>query len=191
VKIIFGLGNPGKQYKNTRHNIGKMVVEELSQTKKLKFKRSITLRAFLAKGIIDKEEVIFVKPQNFMNNSGRCVVSFLKRYRITEQNVLIVHDDIDLLFGQIRFRRSGSSAGHKGMDSIIAEIGNTQISRLKLGVGRPDKGEISDYVLSDFKAREQNTLDKVIKQACLACKDWVFFGSDFVVKSYNRRGGLE
>ena len=189
MKIIFGLGNPGKQYKNTRHNIGKMVIEELSRTKKLKFKRSITLRAFLAKGIIDKEEVIFAKPQTFMNNSGRSVISFLRRYRITEQNVLVVYDDIDLQFGQMRFRKSGSSAGHRGMDSIIAQIGNTQINRLRLGVGRPKRGEIADYVLSDFRAKEQNTLDDVIKQACLTCGDWISYGSDFVMKSCNRRGG--
>ena len=191
MKIIFGLGNPGEQYKNTRHNIGKMVIEELSRTKKLKFKRSIILKAFLAKGIVDKEEVIFAKPQTFMNNSGRSVVSFLKRYRIAEQNALVVYDDVDLQFGQMRVRKSGSSAGHKGMDSIIAQIGNTQINRLRLGIGRPERGEISDYVLSDFRAKEQSALEDVIKRACLICEDWISYGSDFVMKSCNRRGGSE
>jgi len=191
VKIIFGLGNPGRQYKNTRHNIGKLVVDQLSRTKKFKFKRSITLKAFLAKGVIGSEQVLFVKPQTYMNNSGRCVVCCLKRYKVLEQNALIVHDDIDLPFGQMRFRRSGSSAGHRGIGSIIAETESIQINRLKLGIGRPIRGEVCDYVLSDFGAKDQKILDEVIERACLACQDWISFGSDFVMKSYNRRGGSE
>ena len=187
MKIIFGLGNPGRQYKNNRHNIGYMVVDKLAGMQKVSFKRKVKLSALLAMKRIKGEEVFFVKPCTFMNNSGLCVEKIVDKYKVLIQNMLIIYDDVDLSLGQIRFRQKGSCAGHRGMASIISTLGSQQVNRLRVGVGRPQNGELPDYVLSDFSVSEREVLPDSIAQAASACLDWVNEGPDFVMKTYNRR----
>ncbi|MFH1504423.1 MAG: aminoacyl-tRNA hydrolase [Candidatus Omnitrophota bacterium] len=189
MKVIFGLGNPGSQYKNNRHNIGYRVIDKLAQAWNLKFKRSFATRSFIAVKKAERKNVLLAKPRVFMNNSGLCVKSILKKYELLFMNILVVCDDIDLPLGSLRLREKGSSAGHRGMASIISLLGTEEVSRLRVGVGRPrlehrgrpcgdnqdrpDRGEVSDYVLSDFSSEEETILKTVIDEAVAKCIDWM------------------
>ena len=122
MKAIFGLGNPGSRYKNNRHNVGYMIVEELSRHIGTNFRRSIRLKAYLAKLKINNRDVILVKPSTFMNNSGICVKKICSSYHLAGDDCLVIYDDVDLPLGSIRLKKKGSSAGHRGMESIIDNL---------------------------------------------------------------------
>jgi len=173
VKAIFGLGNPGFKYINNRHNIGYKIVEKLADIQNVKFKRSFKTGALIAEKEIGAEVVLFIKPGTFMNNSGLCVKKALKAYKLSIEGILMVYDEVDLPLGVIRFKQKGSCAGHRGMASTIAFLGTQEISRLRIGVGRPEGAELSDYVLSDFSSKEEKVLKTVIEKAAAVCIDWV------------------
>jgi len=191
LKIIFGLGNPGQKYKNNRHNIGYMVVEELAAGLSAKFKRSLVLGAQIAKAKKDGQDIILVKPRTFMNNSGLSAKKIAAKYKVRSQDILIIYDEIDLALGEIRFRQKGSCAGHRGMSSIISALGTEQINRLRVGIGGSQAQELSDYVLSDFSKKEKVILDETINKATCACFDWTSQGAEVVMRTYNRRGGQQ
>lgn len=182
-----GLGNPGKKYLNNRHNIGYMVLDRLVETKALNFRRSLSWGAKIARVKIKGETVLFVKPLTFMNNSGRCVKKFYEKYNLDFQNILAVYDDVDLDLGRIKFRIKGSSAGHKGMDSIMDALGTDQIHRIKIGIGKPQEGneDLVDYVLSDFDQDQIKVLKRLIPKAAECCWDWIDKSPDFLMRKYN------
>ncbi|MCM8819347.1 MAG: aminoacyl-tRNA hydrolase [Candidatus Omnitrophica bacterium] len=187
MKIIFGLGNPGIKYKNNRHNLGYMVVEKcVERYKNLKFSNSNKFLAYIAKVILDNNEIFFVKPKTFMNNSGYCVKKIVTHYSVKLSDILVVYDDIDLPFGKIRFREKGSCGGHRGLLSILELLGTDNINRLRIGIGRPQaKGEVVNYVLSDFTFEEKRLLQPIIDKAVIICFDWVSFGAKYVMANYN------
>lgn len=190
MKIIFGLGNPGQQYKKNRHNIGFTVVDEVASKLGIKFKRSFKTPALIAKK--SKGEVILlVKPRTFMNNSGICVRKVISNYKVPAEDILIIYDDADLALGVIRFRQKSSSGGHRGMSAIISALGTEEISRLKIGISNVKVGELSEYVLSDFTDSEQNILQEVTGNAACACMDWINQGIESVMKNYNGRNLME
>jgi len=191
VKVIFGLGNPGQQYRNNRHNVGYMVIDKLLLSQDIGFKRSFKTSSFIARKQVDDAQAFFVKPRVFMNNSGLCVKKVQNVYGFLPENILIIYDDVDLPLGAIRFKAKGSCAGHKGMSSIVEKLGTESIRRLRIGISGSNKSELSDYVLSDFSNQERPLLNSVIDQAASACLDWINNGDDFVMKNYNRRGGKE
>lgn len=192
MKVIFGLGNPGQQYKKNRHNIGYIVADELAGIGGgVNFKRSFRLSAMVAGLTIAGCKIWLVKPRTFMNNSGQCVKKFLANYKISVDDVLVIYDDVDLRLGEIRFREKGSCGGHKGMESIASTLKREDISRLRVGIDRPTDGELSDYVLSDFPAPQAAALKSSIKRAIAACVDWISRGPDFVMKAYNRRSSTQ
>ena len=175
MKFIFGLGNPGTQYKQNRHNIGYRIVEEIAQDNKSSFKRKFGLGGLIAVGKLVAPGVNYclIKPTTFMNNSGRCLKAANKKYGFSLADVLIVYDDVDLELGVVKFKKNGSSAGHRGMQSIIETLGTNQINRLKVGIGRDSGTDTADYVLSDFSTREVEFLPEIINRAVSACMDWV------------------
>jgi PTH1 family peptidyl-tRNA hydrolase len=183
LKIIFGLGNPGKKYKNNRHNIGYMVIERIAED--VRFKRSIKLKGYLGEKEIAGEKILLVKPTTFMNNSGICVKKIIDYYQIHLKDFLVIYDDVDLPLGKIRFRRKGSSGGHKGIKSIIEILGSEEINRLRIGIGKKRDEDLAEYVLSDFSPQEKEILKKVISDAVSASLDWVKFGADYVMQNYN------
>lgn len=187
MKAIFGLGNPGQQYRKNRHNIGYMVVDEVARIWGLSFRRSFKLTAFIAKKKINKEENFLIKPRTYMNNSGHCLKKVLANYKVLLQDILIVYDDVDLALGKIRFRLKGSCAGHRGMSSIINALGTEEVNRLRIGVGKPESGELSDYVLSDFSSSEQELLKDILARSALACMDWISRGPEYVMQKYNKK----
>lgn len=187
MKIIFGLGNPGIEYKNTRHNLGYMVVENcVKKYKNLKFLNYDKFFADIARLKKEKEVIFFVKPKTFMNNCGISLNAITNYYSVDVADILVVCDDIDLPFGKIRFRQKGSSGGHRGLLSIINTMKTDNISRLRIGIGRPsNKNEVSEYVLSEFNNEEKKQLPSIIEKAVGICLDWVNFGPKYIITNYN------
>jgi len=163
VKLIVGLGNPGKQYVNTKHNVGFMVVEALGQRLGLTWKSPLRVPGKVAKGT----DVVLLLPQTYMNLSGSAVQAAMKFYKIAPDDVVIVYDDIDLELGQLRIRYQGGSGGHKGMASILPHL-SEQAKRIRIGVGRHAFKNVVDDVLSPFSKEEGEHIKKAIDQAVLA-----------------------
>lgn len=196
VKIIFGLGNPGLKYKHNRHNAGYMAIEKIGKNKNSCFKRNFRLNVSLTGMKVRDEEVILIKPSAFMNNSGVCVRKVLTKYNLSKSNILVVHDDVNLPLGTLRFREKGSCGGHNGMASIIEELNSDEIARLRIGIDEaPNNIDLADYVLSDFTRREYEELSLTLDMAEEACINWVIFGNKYVMNKYNSlnvlKGGIE
>ncbi len=165
IRLIVGLGNPGKKYAKTRHNVGFMVVDELLRRLKVQDYSEECL-SHLYKVRIDGKEVLIAKPQTYMNNSGLAVINLLEEYDIKPEEMLVVYDDLDLPLGRLRLRLEGSSGGHHGVESIIREIKTEKFPRLRVGIGRPkDRNKVVEYVLSPFAEEEEQVLAKILGKA--------------------------
>lgn len=186
MKVIVGLGNPGLKYKNNRHNVGFMVVDKIAQKCHCVFKKGFGAKGYRVKTRIGKEDVILLKPATFMNNSGMYVKKVAAKNRITNENLLIIYDDADLPLGKLRVKKSSSSGGHQGMESIIQKLEHTHIPRVKIGIGKPVNKDLADYVLSDFSGDEKDEIENVISIAASACVDWINLGIDKVMEIYNK-----
>lgn len=147
--LIVGLGNPGEKHLASRHNVGFRCLDHLGRAHGLATQRR-ECRASLGQGQIGSRQVLLAKPLTFMNRSGRAIGALGKVYGIPPSRTLVIHDDLDLSLGKIRLRAGGSSGGHKGVESIIAELGTRDFPRLRIGIGRPERGDPTDYVLGDF-----------------------------------------
>lgn len=180
-KLVVGLGNPGPRYKNTRHNIGALVLERILLPE-LGLKPKKTSHGDLAaEGIATTDEFFFLLPQTFMNLSGQAVASYAKKRSIRHENILVLSDDLDLMFGEIRFRQSGSSGGHRGLESIIGQLGTQDFPRLRLGIGRPEgRHEAKDYVLEKFSEAELTTLNETLEFAAKLVNAWLVEGAQKV-----------
>ena len=185
MKIIVGLGNPGKKYASTRHNAGFMVLDRLAKVHSARFRKSIINSAYIAKAKKKRREVLLVKPLTFMNNSGICVNRIMARYSAKRDDILIVYDDVDLKLGVMRFRAKGRSAGHKGMDSIMQYLNTDLIQRVRIGISKPDSEDISDYVLSDFTDSEKEIFDAVVEKASRCCWNWIDRDAGFIMRECN------
>ncbi len=165
MKLIVGLGNPGNEYKQTRHNVGFMVIDELASVYKIDINKK-KYKALFGKGLINDIEVIIAKPQTFMNLSGDSVAQMIKGFNLSADDLIIIYDDMDLDIGRLRIKDKGSHGGHRGIKSIINAIGTDSFVRIKIGIGRPCAGiDSSDYVLSNFKKDELPILKEVKKKA--------------------------
>ncbi len=163
--LIVGLGNPGREYQRTRHNVGFLLVEALGQHWGLSFSRQ-KARAEIAEGTAHGERVILAKPQTYMNQSGESVRGLQKLYNVETDHILIMYDEMDLPFGRLRMRDRGSSGGHRGMGSVIDHLHTDAIARLRVGVSRPPPDlDPIDYVLKPFSADEQRELPAIFERA--------------------------
>ena len=212
MKLVIGLGNPGRIYSESRHNIGFSVIKALSKIYKIPLKKDNTF-SLSGKGKIEGENLILALPLTFMNLSGIAVSALIKKYKIDLprpcthgrglDNLLVVCDDLDLDFGVIKIRPSGSSAGHRGLGSIIETLGSQGFSRLRIGIGRPphqsvsknvgkanwcrgrplrDNTDASSFVLSSFAKKEKGKIKELIENACDCCRVWVKKG---IIESMN------
>ena len=162
MKVVIGLGNPGKKYEKTRHNIGFIAVDNLRKQMHLSDERE-KLQALVSEKNIDGEKVIFLKPQTFMNLSGNSVIEIVNFYKLDpKKDIIVIYDDMDLSFGDIRIREKGSSGGHNGIKSIISHIGEEFI-RIKCGIGAKEKDAV-EHVLGEFNQTEQKDLDKILEK---------------------------
>jgi len=184
---IIGLGNPGKEYENTRHNVGFMVVDYLYDYFSFNKWEKIELN-FVSEGFIESSKIYLVKPQTYMNLSGKGVKNFLDNYNLEPQEILIVQDDLDLNLGSIRIRFNGKDGGHNGIKSIIQEIQTSNFYRLRIGIGKPiDKAETINYVLGEFTEEEWKILSKVLNKMPEIINTILKEGWDKAQNLYNRR----
>lgn len=176
MKLIVGLGNKGEEYKKTRHNVGFTFLDYLTDEVNIKFSEKNKLSVFAEKNI-NNEKILFVKPQTYMNHSGKAVCFFVHKYEIAISDILIIHDDIDLSFAKVKIKKGGGDAGHNGIKSISAKLGNSNFCRIRIGIGRPEKkGTEADYVLDEFTDKEKDSLYKkfiIIKNFVY---NWIMFG---------------
>jgi PTH1 family peptidyl-tRNA hydrolase len=183
--LIVGLGNPGREYRDNRHNVGFMLIDRLAVKLNLRFTR-LQSRALVASGAHEENKVILAKPQTFMNLSGQAVQGLVRFYKLPLTNLLVVHDDLDLPTGAIRIRPDGGSAGQKGMSSILEKLGTDEFPRLRLGIGRPPgQMQAPDYVLQDFSEREMTIVNESLGRAVEAVETWLAGGLDAAMNRFN------
>lgn len=187
-KLLVGLGNPGRQYEKTRHNIGFMVLAELAREAGLSWKKVRHAEALAVEMDIGGSLVMLLLPITFMNNSGHAVRDIIHFHKIDLNSLLVVADDIRLNFGAVRLKPGGSDAGHNGLKSIARELGTQEYARLRLGVGEPPAGAVqSDYVLSEFSAQEKEHLPRLILDAADCCRLWMNGEMPRAMTQYNKR----
>ena len=187
MKLIAGLGNPGKEYRNTRHNSGFMAIDMLADRAGVSITSS-RWNALIAQTRIGGEPVILMKPLTYMNESGSAVPQAASFYKIEPQDILIIHDDMDLPVGSLRIRKKGSAGGQKGMKSIISALKTDDISRIRIGVGHSRRGDhdiVPDWVLSPVPKADQEVFQTALKAAADAAYAWVSEDFDKVMSRYN------
>lgn len=188
MKLIVGLGNPGRKYLNNRHNFGFMAVEALAKELKCPFKKKASSESLTAEGKINDERVILALPMTFMNLSGRAVKTIIKKNNIVISDLIIVYDEASLNFGSMRIRPKGSSGGHKGLANIIAELRTDEFCRLRLGIkgdSFKENTDLREYVLSKFSKSERIKLDSLIGNAVGCLKTWVLDGINQAMNRFN------
>ncbi len=183
--LIAGLGNPGREYRQNRHNVGFMVLDRLAESLNTNFSR-LESKALVTKTTYNGIKLILVKPQTYMNLSGQPVSSLSRFYKIPYEQLLMVYDDVDLPFGTLRMRPEGGSGGQKGMKSIIERLGTQAFPRLRVGIGRPPgRMDAADYVLQNFSGSDQEFLPVILDQATQAVLDFVSQGIEVAMNKYN------
>lgn len=186
MKIVVGLGNPGSEYSQTRHNVGFMAIDALAAkhgvvTWKNKFEAQI------AEIKINNEQVILVKPQTYMNLSGVAVAPIVKWYKAQLEDVIIIYDDMDTTLGKIRLRKKGSAGGHNGIESILVNLGQEDFPRVRVGISRPPQGwTVVGYVLGKFSKEEQGIVVEVLEKIGLALESWLKEGLDKAMNKFNK-----
>lgn len=187
--LIAGLGNPGREYRDTRHNAGFMVVDEISRITGIKV-RGFRYRGRTGKGKYKGDEIYLIKPRTFMNNSGEAVKAAMRGLRVKPDKLIVVYDDLDLPAGAVRVRKKGGPGGHKGVQSIIDRIGTTEFPRVRIGIGRPkrsDGRDSVDYVLSPFDDDEMPAIKEAMETGAHAVLAVVAQGIDRSMNQFNSK----
>lgn len=185
--LIAGLGNPGRDYMGTRHNIGFGVIARISDQYNIPLS-SREHKAVCGKGMIGGQKVILAQPQTYMNLSGECVRSMADYYKIDSEDIIVAYDDVSLEVGQLRVRRKGSAGGHNGIKNIIAQLGTDEFPRVKVGVGaKPDGGDLIRHVLGRFSREDEKIISEVLDLAVEAVEAIVTEGVDVAMNRFNAR----
>ena len=183
--LIVGLGNPGSNYENTRHNVGFKVVDAIAQEFSININK-VKFKGIIGDGIYNGQKVVLLKPQTYMNLSGQSVVEVVNYYKIPLNQIIVAYDDLDLNLGKIRIRAEGSSGGHKGMDSIIYNLSNDGFCRLRIGIGKPPKElGAADYVLGRFPIEDIQVINEAIQVASQAALAVIEKGVDEAMNRFN------
>lgn len=186
MKFVVGLGNPGKKYQATRHNLGFLVVDELAARQSIAVQKEIcgVLTGHWVQG---GETILLGKPQTYMNRSGPAVAELLRYFRGTAEDLVLIYDDVDLPFGRIRIRTHGSAGGHRGLVSIIENLAGVPFSRIRIGIGRPPDGvETADYVLQPFDAEQSTQVEDLVHKAADAVIALLNDGPEVAMREFNR-----
>ncbi len=184
MKLVVGLGNPGRQYVGTRHNVGFAVVDRLAESSRAGRPQG-RFQAEVIELAEDAGKVLLVKPETFMNLSGRCVRQFVDFYQLPAEDLLVVCDDINLPLGKLRFRARGSHGGHNGLRNIQEHLGTAEYSRLRIGVGAPPEEGAVDYVLGRFRPSERPVIDEAVQTAVQGVVLWIEKGIEACMNRYN------
>jgi peptidyl-tRNA hydrolase, PTH1 family len=173
MKLIVGLGNPGKQYDKTRHNIGFEVIDELADQLNIPLNQS-KFKGLFGIGSHKGEKVVLLKPLTYMNLSGESIRAIMDYYQIELEDFLVIYDDLDLPVGKIRLRQKGSAGGHNGIKSTVAHLGTQEFNRIRIGIDRPRNGmKVPDYVLGRFNEEDLPSTKEAVKKSSEACKAWL------------------
>jgi len=187
--LVAGLGNPGERYAGTRHNVGAMVVEELAERAGQRFRKARFVPADLAETSADGERVLLVRSRTFMNESGPAYASVARKHDVRPDHVIAAHDELDLAFGALRVKFGGSTAGHHGLDSLVAALRTPDFYRLRLGIGRPPgRQDPLDFVLRPFSKKEEEVIVALVDQAADAAVSLARHGLSPTQDRYNRSG---
>ncbi|WP_138203385.1 aminoacyl-tRNA hydrolase [Haloimpatiens lingqiaonensis] len=181
--LIIGLGNPGKEYERTRHNLGFEVIDCIGDKYNIQLNRK-KFKSICGEGLIGNEKVILMKPQTYMNLSGESLIEAVNFYKIKSDNIIVIYDDISLEVGRIRLRSAGSAGGHNGIKSIIANLNSDKFNRIKVGAGSP-KGELVSHVLGKFSKEEREKIEKIIMVAADAAEGIVTKGINEAMNQFN------
>lgn len=184
MKLIVGLGNPGKKFNNTRHNVGFMAIDELSKELGISIDQK-KFNGVYGKGIVNGETVFLLKPQTYMNLSGESVRPLMEYFNIEVDDLLVIYDDLDLPTGKVRLRQKGSAGGHNGMKSIIAHVHTQEFKRVRIGIDRSGRDTVIDYVLKPFSKEEQPSIQEAIERTVKACEAWTTEPFPEVMNHYN------
>ncbi len=185
MKLIAGIGNPSPEYKSTRHNAGFMAVDRISSVSGIALDRK-KHRSFFGRGVYCGEDVFLVKPLTFVNLSGAAVRSFMKYYPLRAEDVLILHDDMDIALGRIKLKKGGSSAGHGGVESVIRELGTDGFPRIRIGIAPPDnRSRGRNFVLGRFSAGEKEVMEDVLSECALAVREILLRGLQSGMNRFN------
>ena len=191
MKIIVGLGNPGIPYRMTRHNIGFQVVDRLAKLNHIPI-RTKRLKSLYGKGWIDSQQVVLAKPRTFMNRSGEAVKRAADFFHLRIEDLIVVHDDLDLPFGRLRYKHRGGDGGHQGVRSIIEMMGGNNFLRLKVGIGRPPQGmDPADYVLDTFDKVIQSHLDQILSRAAESLNVMLLEGLEKAMNQFQMRFAMD
>ena len=186
MKLVVGLGNPGRKYERTRHNLGFVIVDSIARQNKVTIKKQF-FGALVGEWLSDGEKILLVKPQTFVNCSGESVRELMREFRVSAQALVVVYDDLDLPFGRIRIRPRGSAGGHRGVLSIMESLAGAPFYRVRVGIGRPPEVvDSADYVLEPFNCQEVVGLDEVIARASQAVISLLRDGGRRAMEQYNR-----
>ena len=183
--LIVGLGNPGSEYAANHHNIGFMMVDSVADKYNVKFKNEKKFQAEVAEFRYNNEKHYIIKPQTYMNLSGKSVKAFVDYYKISLDDIIVIYDDLDIPLGDIRIRKNGSSGGHNGMKSIISNLNSEEFKRIRIGIGRNSDNNVIDYVLSDFTNAEKQIIEPVINMAPAIITDLLDRDIDYIMNKYN------
>lgn len=190
TRLIIGLGNPGDQYEGTRHNIGFEVLDALAKRWGIEYKTKRRFSAEVSEAKRGDTTRVLAKPLTYMNLSGQSVAALRAWYKCATGEIAVLFDDADLALGQLRVRGSGSSGGHRGMQSVIDALGTNEIVRMRLGIGRQDgkhRGELADHVLRRFDAGERATVRELVTRAADAVESWLERGLAATMNDFNKR----
>lgn len=185
--LIVGLGNPGKEYEHTRHNVGFDVIDLLSEKYNIEVSRK-KFKGVYGNGKIGSENVLFLKPMTYMNLSGESVKEIMDFYKIPNENVIVIYDDISLEVGKLRIREKGSAGGHNGIKNIISHIGNDIFPRIKVGVGKPMKSDLVYHVLGKLPKEERSKLEKIFEYTADAVEVII---EDCAAEAMNKFNGVK
>jgi PTH1 family peptidyl-tRNA hydrolase len=187
LKLVIGLGNPGKEYERTRHNIGFLVVEELAKRQGVVLKKMFWFPALQAKCRIGEHEVRLIKPTTFMNRSGKAVWGAMKKWRVPADSTVVIYDDVDVSFGGIRVRAKGSGGSHNGMKSILEWLQTKGFPRVRVGIGpKPAEADMIEFVLGVFAEQEHLKLEKVVERAADAVESIFSIGTERTMNKFNQ-----
>lgn len=187
MKLVAGLGNPEKDYKGTRHNVGFEVINKLSYDHRIEINKA-KFRAHLGEGLLCGQKIMLAKPQTFMNLSGESIRDIMGFYKLSKEDIIVIYDDIDIPVGEIRIREKGSAGSHNGMKNIIYQLDTDEFLRIRVGIGaKPQAWDLADYVLSKFKKEEQDGIVEGITKAGDAVERILKEGSVSAMNRYNVR----
>lgn len=190
MKLLAGLGNPGREYAGHRHNVGFVVVDRLSARLGIALGQQ-KFEARLGQGDVGGQRILLLEPQTFMNGSGAAVAAAVRFYKVGLDDLLVVHDELDLSFGRLQLKRGGGTGGHNGLESVVAQLGEEGFARLRLGIGKPSgpnaKERVVGHVLHDFSAEERKELPALVDRAVEMAESWLLLGLAEAMNRHNRR----